>query len=60
VRGDVARIYFYMEDRYGLKISRKQRQLFEAWSKQDPIDQWEKERANRIELIQGTKFTLAQ
>ncbi|WP_379910950.1 endonuclease [Marinobacterium aestuariivivens] len=53
VRGDVARIYFYMEDRYGMKISRKQRQLFEAWSKQDLIDQWERERSRRIEKIQG-------
>lgn len=55
VRGDVARIYFYMADKYGLKISRKQRQLFEAWAKQDPIDHWEKGRAQRIEKIQGRR-----
>lgn len=48
VRGDIARTYFYMEKTYGLKISRKQRQLFEAWDKQDPVDAWEQERARRI------------
>ncbi|GGO80010.1 endonuclease [Marinobacterium nitratireducens] len=54
-RGDIARTYFYMADQYGLKIGRKQRQLFEAWARQDPIDKWEQERARRIEMIQGTK-----
>ncbi len=53
VRGDIARTYFYMEDRYGLKISRKQRQLFEAWSRQDPVDEVEQQRARRIASIQG-------
>ncbi|GAA0794229.1 endonuclease [Marinobacterium sediminicola] len=53
VRGDIARTYFYMEDRYGLRLSRKQRQLFEAWSRQDPVDQTELQRARRIAVIQG-------
>ncbi|MBA4502321.1 endonuclease [Marinobacterium marinum] len=53
VRGDIARTYFYMEDRYGLRISRKQRQLFEAWAKTDPVDLPELQRARRIEVIQG-------
>lgn len=53
VRGDIARTYFYMEDRYGLKLSRKQRQLFEAWSKMDPVDPVEQRRARSIAAIQG-------
>lgn len=53
VRGDIARTYFYMEDRYGLKISRKQRQLFEAWARMDPVDSSELQRARRIAAIQG-------
>ncbi|MDA0427653.1 endonuclease I family protein, partial [Stutzerimonas frequens] len=53
VRGDIARTYFYMEDQYGLRISRKQRQLFEAWGRMDPVDAAERARAKRIEAIQG-------
>jgi len=53
VRGDIARTYFYMNQTYGLKISRKQRKLFEIWSRQDPVDEWERTRNLRIENIQG-------
>jgi deoxyribonuclease-1 len=53
VRGDVARIYFYMADRYGLRISSRQRKLFEAWDRQDPVSAWEAERARRIERAIG-------
>ena len=38
VRGNIARTYFYFEKQYGLKISKKQRQLFTAWNKTDPVD----------------------
>ncbi len=38
VRGDVARIYMYFAKTYGLRISKKQRRLFSAWSKMDPVD----------------------
>lgn len=54
-RGDVARIYFYMRDQYGLQISRQQNQLFTAWSKLDPVDEWEQERDRRIEKLQKTR-----
>ncbi|MGB0734291.1 MAG: endonuclease [Pontibacterium sp.] len=53
IRGDVARIYFYMSDKYGIKLSRKQKQLFQAWAKQDPVDEWEAERKRRIEILMG-------
>lgn len=55
IRGDIARTYFYMEYTYGVKISDKQRKLFEIWSKHDPVSEWEKIRAERIEKIQGNK-----
>lgn len=48
VRGDIARIYFYMQDTYDLQISDKQIQLFTAWDKEDPIDDWEREKLKRI------------
>lgn len=52
-QGDIARIYFYMRDQYGLRLSRQQTQLFEAWARIDPVDEWEKVRDLKIETIQG-------
>ncbi|WP_417532533.1 endonuclease [Marinobacterium stanieri] len=53
VRGDIARTYFYMAERYGVRLSRKQEQLFTAWSSLDPVDEAERARARRIQAIQG-------
>lgn len=51
-RGDVARIYFYMANKYNLKLSKQERAMMEVWDKQDPIDKWEIERIDRINKIQ--------
>jgi len=53
VKGQAARIYFYMHDRYDLRMSRQQQQLFMAWSRQFPVTDWERERDRRIAKIQG-------
>lgn len=53
VKGDVARTMFYMGDTYGFRLSNQDRQLFTAWSRQDPPDAWEVERNRRIKSIQG-------
>lgn len=53
IRGDIARTYFYMSDRYGLNISQKQTQLFNSWAKSDPVDEWERERNLKIAKVQG-------
>lgn len=42
VRGDIVRTYFYFEETYRLPISKKQRQLFMVWNRQDPVDEWER------------------
>lgn len=55
ILGDIARTYFYMEDRYGVPIRKDQRKLFEIWNAEDPVDSWEKERNERIFEIQGNK-----
>jgi deoxyribonuclease-1 len=55
VRGDIARTYQYMDKTYpgyGI-IAEKNRKLFEAWSKEDPVDAWECARARRIKELQG-------
>lgn len=51
--GDIARIMLYMSDTYRFNLSRQDRQLYTAWSKQDPPDAWEIERDRRIKAIQG-------
>ena len=53
VFGDIARTYFYMVDKYNLKISNQQKQLFIAWNNLDPVDAWEREKNKRLKEIQG-------
>ncbi|MBF0399460.1 MAG: endonuclease [Magnetococcales bacterium] len=53
IRGDIARTYFYFEKTYQLPIQESQRALFESWAKEDPVDEWERERNRRIKAIQG-------
>ena len=57
IRGEIARTYLYMDSVYPGRgiISNKNRKLFDAWNQNDPVDQWECERARRIEKIQGNR-----
>jgi len=57
IRGEIARTYIYMDSVYPGRgiISKKNRKLFESWNKSDPVDEWECERARRIERIQGNR-----
>ena len=57
VRGNIARIYQYMDTAYPGRgiISRKNRKLFKAWDQQDPVDEWECLREKRIAKIQGNR-----
>jgi deoxyribonuclease-1 len=52
-RGDIARIYFYVEHTYGLQLTHGERHLFRAWHQADPVSEWEIERDKRIETQQG-------
>jgi deoxyribonuclease-1 len=57
IRGDIARTYMYMDWAYpghGI-ISQSNQKLFAAWDKEDPVDDWERERARRIEALQGNR-----
>lgn len=53
VKGQVARIYMYFEDRYGHRIGRSQRRVFDAWNRQFPPDAFEVERDQRLAAITG-------
>ncbi len=52
-KGAVARIYFYMRDEYAVRLSKQQTQLFNAWNKQYPVDDWECSRDELIYQAQG-------
>lgn len=53
IRGDIARTYFYMSDKYNVRLSKQERKMMEAWGKQDPVSKWERIKNKRIEKIQG-------
>jgi deoxyribonuclease I len=53
LRGDIARIMFYMSDTYGFRLSSQDTQLYITWNNADPPDPWEIERNRRITRIQG-------
>ena len=53
VRGDAARVYFYMEWMYGLTISEGQRRLLMHWHQTDPVDAAEVALDVAIEERQG-------
>ena len=55
IRGDIARIYFYMSDKYNIRLSKQERRLMEVWNKQDPVDNWERIKNKRVLKLQGNK-----
>ena len=57
-RGDAARIYLYMADRYQLRLSNLDRRVYEAWNRQYPISDWERWRnqANACAMGWGNPY----
>lgn len=53
VKGQVARITFYMHDRYDLPMADAQQRLLTAWDRQFPVSEWERERDRRIAARMG-------
>ena len=51
--GWIARTYLYMDDTYGLNLSKKVRQQFIDWHMQSPPTKWEIRRNQMINQIQG-------
>ena len=52
-RGFIARAYLYMAQRYSIRLSRGQRQLFEAWDRMHAPDEQECARNTIIASVQG-------
>lgn len=53
IRGDIARIHFYMADKYQIPLAKAQQQLFMAWHQQDPVDDTERKLQQRIAQQMG-------
>ncbi len=59
-RGSIARIYLYMSQKYGFRLSKQQTNLMNAWNKTYPADVWECQRDKRIAQIQGNHNPFVQ
>lgn len=55
IRGDIARIYFYMEWKYGIPIPTGKRDLYKSWHELDPPDTFEIRKNQIVERIQKQK-----
>ena len=53
VRGMIARTYFYMSQRYGLRLAPQQRRMYKAWDHAYPPQEWERRRNQRIACVMG-------
>lgn len=53
IQGDIARIYFYMRDRYQLVLSDSEIKMFNRWHLQDPVDAQELQLNSRIARLMG-------
>lgn len=53
VKGQIARIYFYMHERYALPMSQSDQRLMMDWHQRFPVSDWERERDRRIARLMG-------
>jgi len=55
IRGDIARIYLYMEWQWAIPIKEDTKKLYLEWHEKDPADAFEIRRNEVIDRIQGRK-----
>lgn len=62
VRGDIARIYFYMDARYPQYriVNDMNQKMLEEWAAGDPLDEAERTRLSKIEQVQGNSFFIGR
>ena len=60
VKGDIARVYLYMDERYDLELSKHQKEIFEVWHRLDPVDDHECAIAKIILKVQGGENSLIE
>jgi deoxyribonuclease I len=54
-RGNFARTIFYMHREYGLPIDATMLPILIKWDRQDPVNQTERQRNDKIKQLQGTR-----
>lgn len=54
IKGNVARTYLYMIDQYKIPVKAEYKKMLEAWSKKDPVDEWEILKNRLVYKEQGT------
>lgn len=52
-KGQVARAYLYMSDRYRIQLSKSDRATYMKWHKENPPSAWDIEKNKRVKQIQG-------
>ena len=60
IRGDVARVWFYMRQTYDIELDPDIAETLTKWSSEDPPDDWERERDSRIADEQGNHNPFVQ
>lgn len=60
IRGDIARVAFYMKVKYGVTYSKRQLILLKKWAKDDPVSSEEFSLNQRIHSVQGSSNMLIQ
>jgi deoxyribonuclease I len=55
IRGDIARIHFYMSFLYKIPLGKSQEQMLRNWNRTDPPDEWEIGRNSLVEKVQGNR-----
>jgi deoxyribonuclease-1 len=60
IKGDIARVYLYMDEQYDLALSKTQKEVFMRWHKLDPVDKHECAVAKIILKVQGTHNVLVE
>jgi deoxyribonuclease-1 len=55
IRGDIARAYFYMSEKYNINLSKSERKMMDKWNIKDPTSTWEKIKNERVFKLQGNK-----
>ncbi len=55
IRGDIARAYLYMSYQYKINLPQNIEDSLRIWHLNDPPDDWEEQRNDKIEAIQGNR-----
>ena len=60
VKGDIARVYLYMDQRYSLQLTTDEKEMFLRWHNLDAVDQRECDMAKIIMKVQGSSNRLLE